>query len=334
MKKILFIERKLDEFVSIERVFRQVARSLSVSKFEGCFQKVAFGNSLSGIIKNLFLFKKNEADVYHITGHIHYMALCFPRNTTIMTIHDLRFLHTKNKVRRFFLKKLFLDWPVRKLKYLTVISESTKKEIIEVTNCEADKIIVIENPLDDNFESTGNVREFNSECPTILQIGTMENKNIPALINALEGLACKLRIIGKLNERQVGLLAKSGLWFENRYELNDQEMRSEYENADIIAFCSTYEGFGLPIIESQAMKKPVITSDLSPMREVSGGAAFLADPFDHLSIREGITKIIHDKKYRANLLELGIENIKRFNSESIARKYETLYNEILSANEQ
>lgn len=333
MKKILFIERKLDEFVSIERVFRQVAGNLSDSTFEGGFQKLKFGNSISGIIKNLLLFKKKEADIYHITGHIHYMALVFPRNKTILTIHDLRFLHTKNKIRRFFLKKLFLDWPVRKLKYLTVISESTKKELLVVTKCEADKIIVIENPLDDTLVSNGIVRGFNNECPTILQIGTMENKNIPALIEALEGINCKLRVIGKLNEKQTQLLAKSEICFENRYEINDQEMRSEYENADIIAFCSTYEGFGLPIIESQAMRKPVITSNLSPMREVSGGAAYLADPFDHLSIREGINKIIHNKKYRENLIKRGIENINRFNSESIARKYETLYEEILLANE-
>lgn len=333
MKKVLFIERKPDEFVSIERVFRQVAGNLSVSTFEGGFQKLAFGNSLTGIIKNLILFKKNKADIYHITGHIHYMALVFPRNNTILTVHDLRFLHTSNKIRRFILKKLFLDWPIRKLKYLTVISEATKKELLAATKCKADKIIVIENPLDDNLVSTGVVREFNNECPTILQIGTMENKNITALIEALAGINCKLRIIGKLSEKQADLLAKSEICFENRYELNDQEMKSEYEKADIIAFCSIYEGFGLPIIESQGMRKPVITSNLSPMREVSGGAAFLADPFDPLSIREGINKIIHNKKYRENLITRGIENINRFSSESIARKYETLYEEILLANE-
>ncbi len=333
MKKILFIERKPDAFVSIERVFRQVAGNLSVSTFEGGFQKLDFGNSLSGIIKNLLLFKKKNADINHITGHIHYMALVFPRNKTVLTIHDLGFLHTKNKIRRFFLKKLFLDWPVRKMKYLTVISESTKKEILAVTKCETDKIIVIENPLDDSLVSTGIAKDFNNVCPTILQIGTMENKNIPVLIDALAGVNCKLRIIGKLNENQTELLAKSEIWFENRFELNDQEMRSEYENADVVTFCSTYEGFGLPIIESQAMRKPVITSNLSPMREVSGGAAFLADPFDHLSIREGINKIVHNKQYRENLIKRGIENIKRFNSKSITRKYETLYEEILSANE-
>ncbi len=333
MKKILFIERKLDEFISIERVFRQVAGSLSATKFESGFQKLKFGNSLAGILKNLFLFRKSEADIYHITGHIHYMALVFPRKKAVLTIHDLRFLHTTKKIRRYFLKKLFLDWPVRKIRYLTVISESTKKELIAATNCEEDKILVIENPLDDNLVFGGIVREFNNECPTILQIGTMENKNIPTLIEALEGINCKLRIIGKLNEKQIELLKKSEIIFENSYDLNDQEMKLEYENADVIAFCSTYEGFGLPIIESQAMRKPVITSNLSPLREVSGDAAFLADPFDHLSIREGINKIIENKKYRENLIKKGLENIKRFNSKSIAQKYEKLYDQILSSNE-
>ena len=67
------------------------------------------------------------------------------------------------------------------------------------------------------------------------------------------------------------------------------------------------------------MRTPVITSDLSPMREVSGGAAFLANPFDAENIREGILKIIENSKYREELIKKGIENVKRFNAKKIAR---------------
>ncbi len=331
MKKILFIERKLDEFVSIEKVFRQVTENLSEKEFKTSFQKLTFGSSLSGIIKNLLFFKKSDADIYHITGHIHFMALVLPVSKTVLTIHDLRFLRTKNKFRRFFLKKLFLDWPVKKLKYITAISETTKNEIIANTNCKEGKIRVIENPLDEKFIATENVREFNTVCPTILQIGTMENKNLQNLIKALNSINCKLRIIGRLDAKQTELLNESGVLYENRFNLSDSEIRSEYENADLLAFCSTYEGFGLPIIEAQAMHKAVITSDLSPLKEVSGGAAYLADPFDFLSIREGILKIIKDKNYRQNLIKKGIKNGCRFNAQAIAQKYAALYEEILSA---
>jgi glycosyltransferase involved in cell wall biosynthesis len=333
MKKILYIERKQDEFVSIEKVFMQIAKNISEEKFEYQFQKLEYGNSLIGIIKNLIYFRKTKADIYHITGHIHFLALILPSKKTVLTIHDLRFLQTKKKIRRFILKKLFLDFPVKKLKYLTAISENSKNEILANTECDADKIKVIENPLDENLLLTEDECAFNADCPTILQIGTMENKNIPNLVKALKGVKCKLVIIGRLSVEQNNLLQSSDLFFENRFDLNDTEIKFEYENADIVSFCSTYEGFGLPIIESQAMRKPIITSNLSPMKEVSGGAAYLADPNDYLSIREGILQIIRDKKYREKLIQDGLKNIKRFQSKSIAQKYEEFYQEILNVND-
>lgn len=332
MKKILYIERKQDEFVSIERVFGQIGKNISKINFEVSFQKLSFGNSLLGIIKNLIFFRKTEADIFHITGHIHYIPLILPKKKTILTIHDLRFLQTKSFFRRWVLKKLFLDLPLKKLKYLTAISETTRQEILSNSNCAADKIRVIENPLAESFFTSESVKNFDEDCPVILQIGTMENKNLPNLFKALAGVTCKLVIIGQLDNEQLSVLEGSGIFYENKINLTDTEIIDEYKDADIISFCSTYEGFGLPIIESQAMRKPVITSNLSPMKEVSGGAAYLANPNDILSIRKGILKIINDRNYREKLINGGIKNIERFKPQVIAQEYENLYQEVLTEN--
>lgn len=319
-----FIERKVSETSSIENVFRQVAKGLSKLGIESRFEKVLYGHSLIEILKNLFRYRKGKADIYHITGHIHYMALVLPVNNTVLTIHDLVILRIRTGFRRFVLKKLLFDLPVKRLKYITVISEATKRELIACTNCPEEKIRVIENPVRDDFIAK-KTRPFDGECPVILQVGTSPVKNLPGLIAALEGVKCRLRIVGPLDDEQMLALKESGIEFENRTGLSDEQLRDEYLNADIVAFCSTYEGFGLPIIEAQATGTPLITSNLSPMKEVAGDGALLVDPYDPESIRNAVTKLIEEPGIRESIVEKGSRNVQRFSSDRIAGRYADLY---------
>lgn len=326
--RILFVERKKSAAaVSIEKVFLQIAKSLSGEKFAAAFQQLQHPNDLFGTIKNLLTFKKNEADIYHVTGHVHYIALILPVNKTVLTVHDVGILRIRNGLRRYILKKLLFDLPIKRLKYITAVSEATKKEIIRHTNCPEGKIRVIENPLQGHFYAAEK-KDFNSRQPTVLQIGTTANKNLANLIEALHGIKCRLVIVGGLEDRIVDLLKENSINYENKAELSDQAIRKEYEKADIITFCSTFEGFGLPIIEAQAMRKPVITSNLSPMKEVAGGGATLADPNDIESIRNSILQIINNPEQRDELILKGIENVKKYRSENIAAQYENLYFEV------
>jgi glycosyltransferase involved in cell wall biosynthesis len=320
--KVLFIERSPTNTVSLEKVFREIGSRLSEQGIEVEFQQVPFGNNLLGILKNLLFFKPKEADVYHITGHIHYLSLKLKKIKTVLTIHDLRILHDRKGIRRWLIKKLFFDFPTKHLKFITTISKTTKAELLKETNCDEKKIRVIENPAF-KVNITQKLKEFDEKKPTILQIGSAQHKNIPNLIKAIKGLNCKLKIVGEIDVELSKLL--QGINFENVLNLNDEEMQNEYCNADIVSFCSTYEGFGLPIIEAQAFSKPLIT-----MKEVAGKNACLVNPVDSDQIRNAIEKIISDKTYRNNLILNGLENIKRFDSEMITAQYINLYNEISS----
>ena len=333
MKKIRisYIERKFHYFVSVEKVFRQIEGGLNSEKFIASFVQLPFLNTLAGMIKNLISFRYDKnADVFHVTGDCHYIALILPRERTVLTIHDLRFLHTRTGLRRAVLKKIQLDLPLKRLKYVTAVSAATKDEIVGRTRCDPAKIRVIENPLDEGFVTDGKP-EFNTACPNILQIGTSPNKNVANLIRAIEGLNCRLTLIGELNNELKHLLHEKNIQFEARSELDDAAIKAEYHTADMVVFCSIYEGFGLPVIEAQAMQTPVVTSNISPLKEVAGdGGAVLVDPRNHGSIREGIMKVIEDRDLREALRENGRKNIKRFDRGTIAAKYESLYNEIFS----
>lgn len=328
-KRIIFVERQAYGAVSIERVFAQVAKSLPADLFDVEFHKLSYGHGLIGILKGLLFFRKRPADIYHITGDIHYISLRLPKKKTVWTIHDLGFLHTNTGIRRFILKKLFLDLPLRVSKHITAVSNATRDEILSHFPNARDKVRVIENPLIADF-IPGPEKLFDTECPAILQVGTTKNKNIENLINAVRGIKCRLRIVGPLNANIKRELEATGIQYENVVSVDGAQIVEEYRNTDIVSFCSTYEGFGLPIIEAQAMRKPVITSALPPMNDIAGKGAVLADPFDPESIKSGIMKLIDDAEFRKSLIELGTENIKRFDPKSIADQYCKLYSQILA----
>lgn len=329
--RILFVERQFNEFVSIEKAFREIAKNLP-DKFESDFQQLTYGNGIVDIVKNLIFFRKRKARIYHITGHVHYISFLFPRDRTVLSIMDLDYISRYTGIKLYVLHKLLFDWPVRKLKYITAISEATKQGIIERTGCDPNKIWALDLPILPHVFGRS-TRPFNREMPVILQVGTMPNKNIAELAQALKGLKCKLRIIGRMTDEQIAAMEENKVDYVNLFNLTDDEVRQEYDACDLMTFCSRHEGFGLPIIEAQLMGKPIVTSNRSPMIETSGGAASFADPADPASIRAGIEKVIDDEVFRNELIEKGLENVKRFGPPAVAKQYEALYEHILAESE-
>jgi glycosyltransferase involved in cell wall biosynthesis len=113
-----------------------------------------------------------------------------------------------------------------------------------------------------------------------------------------------------------------------RSNLTLNELVQVYQESDLVAFVSTYEGFGMPIIEANATGRAVVSSNTTSMPEVAGNAACLVDPFDAQSIRTGIERVIHDTAYRNALIENGYRNAARFTSEVIGQAYLDIYEEM------
>jgi len=107
-------------------------------------------------------------------------------------------------VKRMILKWLYLKLPVRSCRYVTAISEATKKDIVQYTGCSPDKVIVIPDPSNPGFRHFP--KTFTGANPVILQVGTWPNKNLERVAAALEGITCRLHIIGELSEKQKTIL--------------------------------------------------------------------------------------------------------------------------------
>ena len=289
------------------------------------------------IIFNLMYLSRFKKGLFHITGDVHYAILALPKDRTILTIHDLVFLHTYTGLRRALLKWIFLDLPVKKAKYITTISEKSKQEILDYTNCDPEKILVIPNPVDPIFASSisldrsqPTLTSLNLPQPhsTILFLGTKPNKNLELTIAALFGLDLHLRIIGELTRKQEEMLAKFKINYTVVFSISPEQLVEEYRNAKVILFPSTYEGFGLPVIEGFQAERPVITSNISPMKDVAGDAAVLVDPYSVASIREGVINLLSSHQRQEELVEAGKEKVANYQPGFIAGLYQELWRKL------
>lgn len=282
--------------------------------------------SLWSIISNMWFAFCHRKDINHITGVMHYCALLLPKKNTIITIHDINLPGAG--LKRKILMWLFVQLPVKRAKYITCITEATKRELLDECPKASDKVLVIYNPISPELKYSK--KEFDAENPRILHIGTRANKNLERVIEALNGVNCCLVIVGQLSNIQKSLLKANHINYINKFRLTDQEILSEYVSCDIVSFPSLYEGFGMPIIEGQAIGRPVLTSHLAPMTEISGDAVLYVDPKSVNSIRQGFLEIIRNESLRKDIVANGLNNVKRFDAGVIAEKYMALYNIILS----
>lgn len=321
--KITYFFRHPKIGFSIQRVFQTVnlgvAKTHSIEEVFLPEQK----SSILSIIKNGFYAKKHQGSINHITGDAHYLLYFLKSNNTIVTVHDIMYYSYLSGFKKKIWKLLYINSLKRAAK-VVFISEFAKEQVLNEIDLNPSKYCVIPNPVSADFQLKN--KQFCKEKPVILHInGSLERKNLARTIKALTNIPCHLRIVGKLSDSNTLLLQQSTVEYSNVFNLSNKEVVKEYENCDIVNFPSLFEGFGMPIIEGQAVGRPVLTSNILPMKSVAGEGAVLVNPKSVESIKNGYIKIITNEDFRNNLVKKGGLNVKRFQLNTVTGLYLDLY---------
>ena len=331
--RVVHIQRKRNpERFSIEGYFERVRAFLPSTTVQvkeyilPCFSRGFFPR-----LRNMIAAWRNQADINHVTGDIHYVTLMLQRQRTLLTVHDCEILLRLTGWKRVLVLWFWYILPAKRVAAITVNSEETKRSLLQVIRFPEDKIQVVPvaiSPLYQPFEKT-----FCTDCPRILQIGTKQNKNLLRLAEALSGLECHVDIVGPLTDSQVDALRIHGIQHTNHLNLTDEELLERYQQADIVSFVSTLEGFGMPIVEAQSVERVCVTSNCSSMPEIAGQGACFVDPFDVSSIRAGFKRVIADSTYRQSLITQGRINKLRFDTKKIAGDFLAIYSAMYEQNQ-
>jgi glycosyltransferase involved in cell wall biosynthesis len=327
-KKIILFYRRPYKFghYSIEKIFDQVFVSLKNEFDIHIYKQKFYSRGILKRILNCIYSSINQGLINHITGDIHYICIFFKKKKTILTIHDCTLIDNYNGIKKLIYYFFWFKIPYYKSEYITTISNYTKERLVAVAKFSPDRIIIIPDPISNDYLYSKKI--FNSKCPTILQIGTTPNKNISRVAEALNGFDCNLRIIGKISEVDKKSLKNNSINFTELIHLSDEDVILEYKCCDIVSFLSTYEGFGLPILEAQATGRVVITSNICSMPEVSGDGALLVNPFSISDIRAGFELLSSNEILRDKLINSGLKNVEKFRLNNIIVMYRTLYRNV------
>lgn len=323
--RVAFLIRRprLHENYSVEFMTQQIVKNLG-TEFEPRVVTSRFESS--GVWKRIYNAVEAafvRSDVRHIVGDVTYLSYLLERKRTLLTVLDCGVISGPATLRKRAIKLLWYELPIFRSAAVTVISHDVKKELLKHVRVNPDKVHVVPVAVPPFYRRLP--REFDASNPVILQIGAGVQKNRRRLFEAVRGLRCRLVLIGRLLPDDRAALEELQLDYVNRVGLSDEQMLEAYRDADILAFPSTYEGFGMPIIEANIVGRPVLAGNVTSMPEVAGDAACLVDPFDVASIRTGLLRIIENASYRRDLVEKGYENAARYDAMTIAKQYEALY---------
>lgn len=295
---------------------------------------------------------RHRSHLLHALAYV--LPLAWP-GPSVVTVYDLSFWRTPERfpaAQRLYLATL-TRLSVRRAARVIAISESTKRDVVELMGVPADRVRVVPLAIEEEFRPVTEAaaladlrRRRGLPEHMILYVGTLEpRKNLVTLLEAYA--RCRGETSPESPWPPLVLAGGKGWGYEaifaavERLGLGEAvllpgfvphgELPLWYSAADIFVYPSLYEGFGLPVLEALACGTPVITSHVSSLPEVAGEAGLLVDPTDAEALAEALRRVWGNADLRQEMRTRGLAQAARFSLAALGRQTISVYQEAAAA---
>ena len=319
----------------MDKYSQELARRLPVRTIESR-RYLTFRQAL----RLAFKISKEKGIVHLPNQHFARYAL-FRRQPFIVTVHDIarfRFgFDPESMIERLMLKLDVLG--IKRAAHVIATSQHTRDDIMQYLGIPEEKITVIYNGSDCRVFKPVNGEGESLDGRFILYVGSERpRKNLGRLFEAFAELrpefdGLKLVKVGPVGRsesyrrdtmRKLSCLAiVDDVVFVDYVPEND--LASYYTSAELLAYPSYYEGFGLPPLEAMCSGCPVVTSNTSSLPEVVGEAGIMVSPTDTGGWVEAMRRVLIDRELRNRMIAKGLEQAKKFSWDRTAQQTLEVY---------
>lgn len=289
----------------------------------------AAGYSAAELVAVRRALARAGADVFHAP---HYVVPLFPPRATVVTVHDL--IHLRRPEHATPARRLYatamLRRALRSARVVLTVSDAVRRDLAEFAPAQAAKVRAVPNGIDTRLlepvpgaERARVLGAARLEGPYVLFLGNDKpHKNLDGLLAAFArvvsaGLPHRLVLAGGAEERRAARAeAARRAGVERRVldvgVLPDRDVAPLLAGASALAMPSFLEGFGLPVLEAQAVGTPVVCSNRGGLPEAAGDAALVVALEEPASLGDALVRLLSDAALAERLRSRGRERARAF----------------------
>jgi glycosyltransferase involved in cell wall biosynthesis len=308
--------------------------------------KTRYVLSSNGVVRNFYSIPRALSEDKPDLVHLIFVLPLFAATPSVLTVHDLYYVHQRDVGLYNRLIGHLTTWSIPRAGKVITISEYSRQDILDCCSVEPSHVIAIPLGTDDRFmpvNDTTAVRDkLGISRDYILYVGRTEDprKNFATLIDAYAALQKK----GQIDEQLV-IAGRHGPGTEIlsrkvvEYGLKDcillpgivreEDLAALLSGATMFVYVSSFEGFGLPVLEAMACGTPVITSSGTSLAEVAGDAAMMVTPGNVDELAGAINRLRSDCVLQNDLRAKGLERVTHYHWEATARSTLQVYEDVV-----